>query len=326
MKHGEAFVNGVRLHYVEEGSGPLVVLLHGFPDFWFSWRSQLPALAAMGFRVVAPDMRGYGESDKPAGTAAYRMDVLTTDIAELVKHLGEKKASVVGHDWGGAVAWSLPRYHPQLVERLVILNSPHPRAFRRELATSQQLFRSWYMFFFQLPVIPEMAIQLANFSPLERALTKLGGNLTPEELDQYRQAWKRPGALTAALNYYRAAFQLTAPRTPSRIETPTLLIWGEKDPALGVSLTEGLDKWVPNLKIEKLPNAGHWVHWDATATVNRLIGAFLSEGKAASKPPLRTRKRTRTRTPRAKPAPLVSGRRSAPRGRTGPKRRTRAPG
>src|SRR5579884_3024966 len=153
--HRHASVNGVRLHYVEAGRGPLVVLLHGFPEFWYSWRHQIPALAAAGFRVLAPDLRGYNESDKPPGVAAYGLERVAGDVAALVRHAGERRAAVVGHDWGGGIAWWLAMHRPDVVGRLAVLNAPHPAAFRRELRTPGQLLRSWYVFFFQLPALPE---------------------------------------------------------------------------------------------------------------------------------------------------------------------------
>src|SRR3954449_2631161 len=153
--HREAVVNGVRLHYVEAGAGPLVVLLHGFPEFWYSWRHQIPALAAAGFRVVAPDMRGYNRSDKPRGVRAYSGDALTGDVAKLIRACGAERAVVVGHDWGAAVAWQFAMAYPALLERLVIMNAPHPARFLRALRTWRQARKSWYMFFFQLPWLPE---------------------------------------------------------------------------------------------------------------------------------------------------------------------------
>src|SRR5262245_58570023 len=164
--HRFAVVNSVRLHYAEAGEGPLVVLLHGFPEFWYSWRHQIKGLAAAGFRVIAPDLRGYNESDKPPGIASYRLELLTQDIVELIQHAGEKRAHVVGHDWGGGIAWWLAMQNPQVVERLVILNAPHPVAFFRELRRPAQLLKSWYMFFFQLPWLPEVMLRVGNFAQL----------------------------------------------------------------------------------------------------------------------------------------------------------------
>ena len=274
-------MNGVRLHWVESGSGPLVVLLHGFPDCWLTWRRQMPALAAAGFRVVAPDLRGYNLSGKPRGVAAYRVEALATDVAELVGRLGASRASVVGHDWGGAVAWNLPRYFPDLVERLVVLNSPHPAAFQRELLTLAQLRRSWYVFLFQLPWLPEALLRSRRAGFVKRLLRDdpvRPGAFTREEIEQLREAILVPGALTAALNYYRAAFRpgvaALRPR-PGRIGCPTLVVWGERDRYLGPALLDGLDRWVADLTVVRIPDASHWVHADAPERVNELLVAFL---------------------------------------------------
>lgn len=287
-KHQYVTVNGVRLHYVEAGAGPLVLLLHGFPEFWYSWRNQIPALAAARFRVLAPDLRGYNESDKPAGVANYDIDVLVGDVVGLIRHAGAQRAHVVGHDWGGGIAWHLAATHPEALDRLVILNAPHPAAFFRELWTPHQLLKSWYMLFFQLPWLPEWLLRRRNFAFIERMMTHdpvRPGTFSPEEIDAYKQALAQPGALTATINYYRAAVRRN-PRTLSGklnpIDMPTLLIWGERDRYLGLRLTEGLDRWVPNLRVERLPNASHWVQNDAPERVNDLLVDFL---RAEGPPP-----------------------------------------
>jgi len=277
----QAFVkaNGIRLHYVEAGppQGPLVLLLHGFPEFWYSWRHQLPALAARGMRVVAPDLRGYNLSDKPTGVAAYDIDLLAQDIAELVAALGAPRAAVVGHDWGGAVAWQTAMRHPDRVSRLGILACPHPFAMARALVKSRaQRRRSWYMFFFQLPLLPER--RLAG-DRLRGWIRGWGGTLPDADLDRYVEALARPGALTAALNYYRAAFRRW-PRSlrerPPRVDAPTLVLWGQKDPVLGLELTEHLDRWVAGpLRVEVLAGVGHFVQQDAPDEVSRLLCEFL---------------------------------------------------
>jgi pimeloyl-ACP methyl ester carboxylesterase len=281
--HRYAIVNGLRLHYVEMGTGPLVVLLHGFPEFWYSWRYQLPALAAAGFRAVAPDLRGYNESAKPPHVADYRVESLADDVAGLVAALGERDAVVVGHDWGGAIAWSLPLRHPGLVRRLVVLNAPHPAAFLRELRTPAQLLRSWYLFFFQLPALPEWILRAGDFASLERTLRTepvRPGAFSDEDIRLYKRALSRRGALTAAINYYRAAFRRLhrLARQLRPLSLPTLLIWGEHDRYLGLRLIEGLEPWVPNLRLVRLPNASHWVQNDAPEEVSRLLVDFLHVG------------------------------------------------
>ena len=277
--HRYAFVNGVRLHYVEAGSGRLVVLLHGFPEFWYCWRHQIGALAAAGWRVMALDLRGYNESGKPAGIESYRIEKLVGDVAGLIAHAGAERAAVVGHDWGGGIAWTLAMREPRLVERLAILNAPHPAAFVRELRTPLQLLRSWYMFFFQLPCLPELLFSAGDYALIERSLRNEAapGAFTDADIRAYKKALAQPGALTAAINYYRAAFRhfRALESDVPTITAPTLLIWGERDRYLGARLTEGLERWVPNLRIEKLPDASHWVQNDAPGRVNELLVGFL---------------------------------------------------
>ena len=283
--HHHAIVNGVRLHYVAAGEGPLVVLLHGFPEFWYSWRRQIPVLAAAGFRVIAPDMRGYNTSEKPRGVMSYRLSRLTADVAELIRYVGEQRAVVVGHDWGGAVAWTMPMRYPDLVERLIVLNAPHPGAWPREMRKPGQFFKAWYQFFFQLPWLPEAAIRARNFAVV-RDLFRQGpvrkDAFTEQDIDRYIAALAQPGALTAALNYYRAIYREALRQGPRaylssvrRSDVPTLLIWGEQDRALTLSLTEGLEQWVPNIRVERIPDASHWVQNDAPERVNELMLAFL---------------------------------------------------
>jgi pimeloyl-ACP methyl ester carboxylesterase len=279
--HREAGVNGVRLHYVEAGAGPLVILLHGFPEFWYSWRQQIGPLVAAGFHVLAPDLRGYNLSDKPHGVNAYRVEALTADVAGLIRHSGEQSGIVIGHDWGGVLAWHLPLHYPEMVQKRVILNAPHPAALRRELHRSfDQLLRSWYIFFFQLPLLPEALMRAGDFALLRRMLTRQPvrpGAFTADDLARYQQALAQPGALTAAINWYRAAFRRPPhPHTDDvSCDVPTLVIWGERDAYLGSRLTEGLERWAPNLRVERIPDASHWVQNDAPERVNELIIEFL---------------------------------------------------
>jgi pimeloyl-ACP methyl ester carboxylesterase len=278
--HRYALIDGLRLHYVEAGTGPLVVLLHGFPEFWYSWRYQIPALAGAGFRVIAPDLRGYNRSDKPSGVQAYRLERLVDDVAGLIGHTGATRAVVAGHDWGGAIAWGLAMRRPELVDRLIILNAPHPAAFFREIRTKAQLLKSWYIFFFQLPWLPECVLRAGDFALLERRLRRdpvRAATITPEDIACYKRALARPGALTAAINYYRAVFrQRRALRGAIRpIEAPTLLIWGERDHYLGLRLLDGLEPWVPRLHIRRLANASHWVQQEAAEQVNGWMIEFL---------------------------------------------------
>jgi epoxide hydrolase 4 len=278
--HREERVNGVRLHRVEAGTGTPVVLLHGFPEFWWGWRRQLPALASAGFRAVAPDLRGYHFSEKPSGVGSYRVETLAADIAALIAALGVERAHLVGHDWGGVVAWYTAMLYPERVERLVVMNAPHPEAFRRELRRGPQALRSWYAGFFQLPLLPETAFRAGDYRLVDRVFRSAagrGGVFSEAELARYREAAARPGALSAMLHYYRAAVRFPRPRTRT-IPHETLLVWGERDPALGVELTEGLEPWVPRLRVERIPEAGHWVQHEASERVNQLLVDFLRGG------------------------------------------------
>lgn len=275
--HREERVNGIRLHRVEMGTGTPVVLLHGFPEFWWGWRRQIQPLADGGFRVIASDLRGYNLSEKPRGVSSYRIQALVADVEALIRHTGAERAHVVGHDWGGIVAWWLVMTAPERVDRLAILNAPHPRAFRREIRTLDQMRRSWYAMAFQLPLLPEMALRANGFKLLEaifRAESVRPGAFTDEDVRRYKEAAARPGALTAMLNYYRAAARYPSP--PTRvIERPTLLIWGERDQALRVQLTRGLEEWVPRIRVECLPEASHWVAAEFPERVAELLTGFL---------------------------------------------------
>jgi pimeloyl-ACP methyl ester carboxylesterase len=282
-RDGWATANGVRLHYVEAGTGPLVLLLHGFPECWYTWRRQLATLAAAGYRAVAPDLRGYNLSERPPGVESYTVAALAADVHALVGALGERSAVVVGHDWGGVVAWRLATVHGGVVRALVVVNAPHPERFARALRTARQAVRSWYVAFFQLPWLPEAALRRANFAALERIWRRQPvrpGAYSDADILALKAAIARPGALAAALAYYRAAGRrarrplLTGSRT---ISAPTLLIWGEQDAALGVELTEGLERWVPDLRVERLPEASHWVMADAPERLDALLLDFLAE-------------------------------------------------
>ena len=279
--HREIEANGVRFHVVESGRGPLVLLLHGFPEFWYAWRHQLPALAAAGFRAVAPDLRGYNLSGKPRGIGSYAVATLAADVAALVTGLAEERAFVAGHDWGGALAWSLPGLQPGLVRKLAILNAPHPAAFRRELrGSAEQRKKSSYILFFQLPWLPERALRKDGFAYLAKMLRRdpvRPGAFSEDDIARYREALARPGALSATLNWYRAALRHPprVPRERRKIDVPTLVVWGEKDRYLGTKLAEGLERWVPDVTVERIPEASHWVQADAPERVNELLVRFF---------------------------------------------------
>lgn len=291
--HKYAESNGIRLHYVEAGpeDGRLVVLLHGFPEFWYSWRAQIEALSEAGYRVAAPDLRGYNLSDKPAD--GYDVPNLVEDIAGFIRALGRESAVVCGHDWGGGLTWAFASYHPEMTEALIVANAPHFGPFERELRKPRQFLRSWYMLFFQLPALPEWTIRAGDYRVIERMFQQRGdaASIPPEEIQAYKDAIATPGALTAALGYYRAAFrgQFRGRGRPEGgwpvISAPALLIWGTNDVALGVETTRGTEEWVPNLRIEYLQGASHWVQQERPDEVNRLILEFLAELPAAAPQP-----------------------------------------
>lgn len=272
----------VRLHYVEAGEGPLVILLHGFPDFWYSWRNQIPALVGAGYRVVAPDMRGYNLSDKPREVASYRAAMVAADVAGLIHACRAERAVVVGHDWGAAIAWQFAMLYPAMLERLVILNVPHPMRMLHALRTPRQLLRSWYIFFFQLPWLPEAAIRAGNYLLLRQVLRAdpvRRDAFTPVDIERYVAAAAQPGALTGAINYYRALFRQSPPAALAqirRIDASVLVIWGEKDRYLGSELAQPSPRWAPRARVERLPNASHWVHLDQPELVNQLLLEFFS--------------------------------------------------
>jgi pimeloyl-ACP methyl ester carboxylesterase len=276
LREGYADVGDVKLHYVEAGDGPLVVLLHGFPEFWFGWRAQIAPLAAAGYRVVAPDTRGYNLSSRPGDVDAYTVDKLADDIRGLIRERGAESARVVGHDWGGSIAWTMAMNHPEVVDRLAILDAAHPRRLNEGLKHPSQLRRSWYFFFFQPPGLPERIVRANNWRFFRNFLRDARPAYTQEELDRYVEAWSQPGAATGMLNYYRAAVRKTSP--PIRpISARTLVIWGQRDRYLGRNLAEPHHDDVPNLdRVERLPNASHWVHHDESERVTQLLKDFFA--------------------------------------------------
>lgn len=276
-------VNGIRLHWVEAGQGPLVVLLHGFPEFWYEWRHQIPALAAAGFHVAAPDLRGYNLSEKPKGVGSYRAGLVMEDVVQLIRHLGAGRAHVAGHDWGGVIAWRLGIRRPEVVDRLAVINAPHPAVFARELKHPRQFLRSWYAAFFLLPKIPEASFRANGYAALRRVFRDSPVHkdaYTDSDIARYVEAASHPGALTAMINYYRAFGRKTArgegdgegPGGDGIVRRPTLVIWGEQDTALNIHNLDGLKQYVSDLRVERIPNASHWVPADAPERVSELLG------------------------------------------------------
>ena len=277
LTHGRAELE-VDLHYVEAGEGPLVIFLHGFPEFWYSWRHQLRALAGAGYHAVAPDMRGYNTSEKPADVAAYSRPHLVGDVADLIDYFDADEAVVVGHDWGAVVSWVFAQDHPEKLSKLVILNAPHPITMAKGVKQLRQMLRSWYIMYFQLPVLPELTIRFRDYAILRRIFRKdpvRRDAFTEEDIDKYVEALSQPGALTAAINYYRAASRHGLAKPIKRIDEEVLVIWGERDAYLGSNLAEPPPKLVPNVRVERIDDASHWVQADRPERVNEFIVDFV---------------------------------------------------
>jgi pimeloyl-ACP methyl ester carboxylesterase len=283
VREGYAEVGDVTLHYVEAGEGPLVLLLHGFPEFWYGWRLQIAPIAAAGFRVVAPDLRGYNLSSRPSGVGSYRADVVANDIRGLVQELGAESALLVGHDWGGTVAWTAAMEHPDVVGRLAILNAAHPRRLMQGLKDPRQLRKSWYFFFFAIPALPEPVVRSRGWHFFRHFLHDANPPFTPQEIDRYVEAWSQQGAATGMIDYYRASVRESPKRAAaaiSPISAPTLVIWGQADRYLGPNLAEPEHDDVPNLEgVERVPGASHWVHHDQANRVNQLLIDFFAPAR-----------------------------------------------
>jgi pimeloyl-ACP methyl ester carboxylesterase len=285
IRHASAQANGLRFHVAscepEAESGRLALLLHGFPECWFSWRAQLPLLARLGWRAWAPDLRGYGESDRPPRVADYAIERLLDDVSGLIAGSGARETLLVGHDWGGVIAWYFAMRRPREIARLCVMNLPHPACMERALR-GRQLLRSWYALFFQLPWLPEKLLAAGDYRAIRQAFVGMAvdkSRFPQEVLDVYRDNAARPGALRAMLNYYRALLRGGSRRQRAlgypRIETPTLMIWGEEDRALGLETTYGTEQYVADLVLRTLPGVSHWVQQEAPETVNAMLEAWL---------------------------------------------------
>ncbi len=277
---------GVSLHAVRAGDpgGRPVILLHGFPEFWYGWRHQIGPLAAAGFNVVALDERGYNISDKPPHVRDYNLDLLAADVASVIAALGVERAAVVGHDWGGIVAWWLAVTRPERVSRLAILNAPHPAVMRRALRTDPlQIMRSWYAFLVQVPRLPEWSARWGNWRGVARALrgSSRPGTFTDEDLARYRKAWSQPGAYRAMVNWYRAAMR-SPPVNPTdlRIHMPTLLLWGARDKFIRRKYAEQSAAMCDDGRLELFETATHWVQHEEVGRVNDGLIEFF--GKPAA--------------------------------------------
>lgn len=282
-------VNGISMHAVVTGQAgrPLVVLLHGFHESWYSWRYQIAPLVEAGFRVAVPDQRGYGRTAK---TPPYDLATLVDDVAGLIRALGYERAHVAGHDWGAAVAWALATRRPEVVERLAILNVPHLAAMQEALrgANPEQIGRSWYIFFFQIPRLPEWLLSRNDFAAMQRMMvnSSLPDTFSEHDFAQYKAAWREPGALPAMLGWYRTIIRRAVsgsgrlPDVDRRVKVPTLILWGEHDIALGVELAEQSLAWVDQGELVRFPDATHWVHEDLPDEVNWQLVEHFSGTKA----------------------------------------------
>jgi pimeloyl-ACP methyl ester carboxylesterase len=279
--------NGIRFELAECGGldgDRLAICLHGFPELNFSWRFQMPMLAARGWRVWAPNLRGYGATSKPDGVRAYALDHLTDDVAALIDlakaEAPAREVMLIAHDWGAIIAWTFAILKKRPINRLVIMNVPHPKVGEREIRTWSQLKKSWYIFFFQLPRLPERMMGRDGARGIKGAFYNMAvdkSRFPKEVLKTYADAALRPGALTAMINYYRALLRHrdSVDVGDGRVDTPTLMIWGEEDAALGIGCTVGTEQWVPDFTLHRLPNVSHWVQQEAPEKVNAIMAEWL---------------------------------------------------
>jgi pimeloyl-ACP methyl ester carboxylesterase len=276
--------NRIKLHVVTAGpkDGQPVILLHGFPEFWYGWRKQIEPLAEAGYRVIVPDQRGYNLSDKPKGIKSYSLDKLADDILGLMDALGYKKVNLIGHDWGAVVAWALAIWHPERLHKLGILNVPHPAVMLNFLRRGdpEQLRRSWYVFAFQIPWLPEYFLRRNNWRNAVRVLRGSGKihTFTNEDIAEYKGAWSQPGAMTAMVNWYRAAARyLPKMLKDGRVKIPTLMLWGMQDVALSHRMARLSVDYCDDGKLVFFEDATHWVQHDEAEAVNQLLIEFLSK-------------------------------------------------
>ncbi|BBM87627.1 alpha/beta fold hydrolase [Candidatus Uabimicrobium amorphum] len=285
LQHKQIQANGVKLHVVEGGNenGDAIIFLHGFPDFWYGWQKQIAYFVEKGYRVIAPDQRGYNLSDKPRGVRNYHLDTLTSDIVALMDNLHIDQAYVVGHDWGGGIAWWLATNYPQRVKKLVICNMPHLVVLRNYLLSSvRQMCRSWYMLAFQVPFLPERIIRHAL--NLKKALRNSSKNkaFSGEDLVKYQEAWSQKYTFTAMINWYRAGMRYqfsTIAKQEMRsklVEAPTMIIWGKKDAYLSWKMVEPSAKMCKSCAVHYIDDATHWVHREYPEDVNRRMDTFFT--------------------------------------------------
>jgi epoxide hydrolase 4 len=289
--------NGITLHTIIDGddNGEPIIFLHGFPEFWYSWRKQIPFFVQKGYRVIVPDQRGYNLSDKPTDIGEYRISVLATDIVGLMDALGYDKVHLVGHDWGGGAAWWGSTMFPNRLKSLSILNVPYPSIMLKHFTSGNilQLAKSWYMFFIQIPTLPEALTSIGNYQGMVNLLknTALAGSFSDEDLEKYREAWSRPNAMRSMMNWYRAMFQgaikgggsrpkgENAAKSKQKLSVPTLLLWGEKDVVLDKSLAEPSINLCEDGELVYFPKSTHWIQHDEPDDVNRYIYEFVERHK-----------------------------------------------
>ncbi|CAF1069453.1 unnamed protein product [Rotaria sordida] len=275
--------SGISLHYVSKGvpNQPMILFIHGFPECWYSWRYQMKYFSK-NYRVIAIDQRGYGLSSKLPFIFDYRIEALAGDVADIIEQLGYESCVLVGHDSGGFVAWATAILYPHLINKLIIMNCPHPSAFRRQLSLGQ-IHRSWYMFFSQIPLIPELSFQADDFSIFKKAFHgKTTGlmnkdHITDEDINVYKYIFSQAGTTKAVLNYFRALFRYQCDLASVQITIPVLLLWGCPDPTLNEELANASQKYCTDIRVKQIPNASHWINQDIPDIVNKHIEVFLNE-------------------------------------------------
>lgn len=273
--------NGQTFEVATAGEGKkLALCLHGFPELHYSWRHQIPLLVELGYKVWAPNLRGYGGSTKPDGVDSYRLNTLVQDVAALIDASGAEEVTLIAHDWGAIIAWHFAILKIRPLTRLVIMNVPHPKCAQREMRHWYQLKKSWYIFFFQLPWLPEKMLGRNGAQPVKEAFSKMAvdkSRFPDSELQVYADAASRPGALRSMINYYRALLRTKDVREigDAMVTIPTLMIWGEEDTAIDIRCTDGTEQWVPDLELHRLPGVSHWVQQEAPEKVNAILREWL---------------------------------------------------
>ena len=275
--------NGVKLHVMESGpaDGPMILFLHGFPEFWYAWRKQIGYFAERGYLVVVPDQRGYNLSEKPKGIAPYKIDELAKDVIGLIDFYKRDKIFLVGHDWGAAVSWWVSIKYPERISRLVIMNVPHTLVFRKHLfGTQKQMEKSWYIFYFQIPGAVEVFASANDYQwPIDLIVgSARPGVFQPEELEKYREAFKQPGAFSSMVNWYRAALQAPSEQPADfRVKMPVLVLWGLQDIAQVPQSPDESMPYCDNGRLVKFDECSHWIQHEEAAVISPMIDEFLKE-------------------------------------------------